>query len=174
MKESLPMVGESRLKVHLEGEGFREVFEGTADEVMKAMIAFLTRVYPTFDIAQRLTFAPDITQLSEKLTGIAQVAPEGLILLAGRELPAEEAVCITLLGAYVVNRLGKLGRESMSSSELSKTTGKALKTIVNQLALLVDDGMVERVGRGEYRITSMGIRHAEEILQRLKAGKETT
>jgi len=41
----------------------------------------------------------------------------------------------------------------------------------NQLAWMVNDGIVDRVGRGEYRITSMGIKKTEEILKQLKNKK---
>ncbi|MEM3041462.1 MAG: hypothetical protein QXG97_05510, partial [Nitrososphaerota archaeon] len=54
--------------------------------------------------------------------------------------------------------------DSLTALGLAKVTGKALKTVSNQVAWMVDDGLVERVGRGEYRITSLGIKRAQEII----------
>ncbi|MFQ6076906.1 MAG: hypothetical protein ACE5Z5_12400 [Candidatus Bathyarchaeia archaeon] len=163
------MGSQPKLRVHVEFDGHRQDFEGTADEVLKAFITFLNRTYPTFKVARRLMFTPDLVKLSETLVGVVEIAPEGLLLTSGRELPAEEAICLTLLGVYVASGLGKLDRESMSPRELSQTTGKALRTISNQLAWMVDEGIVRRVGRGEYQIGSRGIKRAEEIIQRIKS-----
>jgi len=60
--------------------------------------------------------------------------------------------------------------DSLSAAGLAKATGKALKTVANQVAWMVDEGLIERVGRGEYRITSRGIKRAEEIAVNLKKG----
>ena len=120
------------------------------------------KVYPALEMARKLTFAPDLTRLSEALVGIVELTPEG-VLLNRRELSAEQAILICLLGGYVGYRLGRWESDSMSASVLSKVSGKALKTISNQIALMVDEGLVERVGRSEYRITSLGIKRAEAI-----------
>ena len=92
----------------------------------------------------------------------------------GRSVGAgdEEAIIISLVGSYVGYRLGKADRDNDSANGLAKTTGKALKTISNQLAWMIDDGLVERVDRGRYRITSLGITHFEQIAEKYTAGKE--
>jgi predicted transcriptional regulator len=56
----------------------------------------------------------------------------------------------------------------LSTNELAKVTGKAMKTMFNQLAWMVNDGIVERVERGEYRLTSRGIKKTEEVIRQLK------
>ena len=157
------------LKVHVEFGESKADFEGKPDDIIKAFLTFLNNVYPTFELAQKLLFNLDITKIAEILIGIIEFAPEGLLLMV-QDRPAEEAILISLLGVYVGNKLKKIESESISAIGLSKTTGKALKTISNQLAWMVDDNLVERIGRGEYKITSMGIKRAEKILQDLKIG----
>ena len=159
------------LKVHVEFGDAKADFEGNPDDVAKAFLTFLNKIHPTFELAQRLTFNPDLAKLSEGLVGILKFTPEGAILVF-TELPADEAIILSLVGVYVGSRLGRVTNDAMSANGLSKMTGKALKTISNQLAWMVDYGLVERVGRGEYRITSIGIMRSEKILQELKTERE--
>ena len=156
------------LKVHVEFGDSKADFEGNPDDVTKAFLAFLSGTYPAFELAKRLTFTPDIAKLAENLVGIIEFSPEGL-LVTFQDLPAEEAILLSLIGAYLGYKFGKIGSDALSAVGLSKTTGKALKTVSNQLAWMVDDGLVERIGRGEYRITSAGIKRSEKIIQEIKA-----
>ena len=163
------VANQQNLKVHVEFGGSKADFEGNPDMVAKAFLSFLSNTYPAFELAQKLSFSQDIVKLAEALVSIIEYAPEGLLLTA-QDIPAEEAILISLLGIHVGNKLGKVVSESISAINLSKITGKALKTISNQLAWMVDDSLVERIGRGEYKITSMGIKRSEKILQELKTG----
>jgi len=156
-----------KLKLHLEIGDTKVDLEGDPDTVIRGLLTQLAQVYPALELARKLTFFPDLAKLSEILTGIIEFAPEG-ILLNRRELSAEQVILICLLGGYIGHKLGRVESDSMSTSVLSKVSGKALKTISNQIALMVDEGLVERVGRSEYRITSLGIKRAEAIAGGLK------
>ena len=156
-----------RLKLHFEIDDAKVDLEGDPDQVTRELLTYLTKVYPTLEIARKLTFVPDLAKLSEALAYIIEFTPEG-ILFNRKELSAEQAILICLVGAYVGYRLGRAESDSMSASVLSKVSGKALKTISNQIALMVDEGLVERVGRSEYRITSLGIKRAETLAGGLK------
>ena len=165
------MSNSGKLKVHVEFGELIEDFEGNPDEVVRAFLISLSRIYPALELANKLVFQPDLSSLSNSLEGLIKFTPEGLLLLAG-EIPAEEAIMIALVGDYVGYKLGKLDFDTDSANGLGKTTGKALKTISNQLAWMVDDGLVERVDRGRYRITSLGITRFEQIAERLGVEKE--
>jgi len=156
-----------KLKIHVEFGELREDFEGNPDEVVRAFLTSLSKVYPSLELAKKLTFQPDLAKLAESLVGLVEFAPEGLLVQAG-EAPADEAIIISLVGGYVGYRLGKTGDDTSTADGLAKTTGKALKTVSNQLAWIVDDGLVERVERGKYRITSLGIKRFEQIAERLR------
>lgn len=164
------MSSQQNLKIHVEFGEAKADFEGSPDAVTKEFLTFLNKVYPTFELAQKLIFNPDSAKLAEELVGVIKFTPEGAIL-EYTESPADEAIILSLVGIYVGNKLGKIPNDSLSANGLSKMTGKALKTISNQLAWMVDDGLIERVGRGEYRITSVGIMRSEKTFQELKAGK---
>jgi hypothetical protein len=162
------MSGQNNLKVHLEFGEVKADFEGDVNQVFESIIHFLTEVYPNLEILRNLVYNPDITNLATKLVGRVEITAEGPILISGSELSAREAACITLLGAQVGNKLGKLTKESLSSGDLAKITGKARKTISNEVPGLVADGLVERTAEGEYKLTILGIRKTEDIITERK------
>jgi hypothetical protein len=154
--------GQQRLKLHVETGETRIDIEGDPDTVSREFLRQLAEVYPALELAKRLTYAPDIAKLSESLVGILEFASEG-ILLNRRDLSAEQAILVCLLGGFVGYRIGRRDADYMSASTLSKASGKAVKTISNQLALMVDEGLVEKLGKGDHRITSHGIKKAEAV-----------
>ena len=158
-----------KLRMHLEVGDVKVDLEGEADDVVRGLLTQLAKVFPSLELARKLSFNPDLAELSDSLAEVVEFAPEGLLLDA-KELPADEATVVTLLGMYVGYRLGKVQSESLPALGLAKATGKALKTVANQIAWMVDEGLVERVGRGEYCITSLGIKHAQSIILELKKG----
>jgi hypothetical protein len=158
------------LRVHIEFGQEKLDFEGTPDEVFKAFTDFVNKMYPAFEVARQLVFMPDIRKLAESLVGVVEIGMEGPILISGRELSTDETILFALLGSYIGNRLAKLQKSSLSSNELSKTTGKAYKTIMNQLPKMLDDGSVEKIDK-EYKISDFGIIQAQNIITNYKASK---
>ncbi|MFH0748499.1 MAG: hypothetical protein V1915_01050 [Candidatus Bathyarchaeota archaeon] len=165
------MSNHDRLKVHVELGELKQDFEGTPDEIVKAFLTSLANIYPSLELAKKLVFQPDLSRLAENLVGLVKFAPEGLLVLT-QETPSEEAIMISLVGSYVGYRLGKIDSDTDSANGLAKTTGKALKTISNQLAWMIDDNLVERVDRGRYKITSLGITKFEQIIEKIQRGRE--
>jgi hypothetical protein len=161
---------QSSLRLHVEFGQEKLDFEGNPDEVFKAFMDFLNKIYPTLELARQLTFMPDLRRLAESLIGIIEIGTEGPILVSGRELPADETILLVLLGSYIGKRLAKLQRTSLSPNELSKATGKAYKTVMNQVPKLLDEGLAEKVDK-EYRISDFGIIRAQNIVTKYKASK---
>jgi hypothetical protein len=159
------MSSKDRLKLHVEWGEFTEDLEGNPDDVVRALMLSLSQLYPSLKLTRQLIFQPDLTRLADSLIGLVEFAPEGILVLAG-ESPAEEAIVIALVGSYVGYQLGQIDDDRCSAMNLAKYTGKALKTISNQLAWMVDEGLVERVERGKYRIASLGIKRFERIASR--------
>ncbi len=166
------MSDREKLKIHVEFGDFREDLEGNPDDVVKTLLISLSNIYPSLELARKLVFQPDLSRLADSLAGLVKFAPDGLIVLVG-EAPAEETIIISLVGSYVGYKLGKIPSDADSANGLAKTTGKALKTISNQLAWMIDDGLVERIGRGSYRITSRGIQRFEQITVKQRTKEDT-
>jgi hypothetical protein len=153
--------------VHVEHGEFQADFEGSPEAVSVAFLDFLNKAYPAFKLASRLIFKPDVIQLAQALEGVIEYSSDGLLLTSG-DLTSDEAIVLTLLGVYVGRKLGVSVEASVSVTHIATASGKASKTVLNQLKGMIDNGLVERVGRGEYQITSQGIKRAENVLHDVK------
>jgi len=163
----------AKLRVHVEFGGMTATFEGDADEVFKALSHSLVQACPNLETIQRLVYAPDLVRISENLVGLVELTSEGPILVSVGDLSASKVMCLALLGAYIGHRFGKLSKGTLSSSELSRITGKAKKTVMNELPQLVSRGYAERTSEGEYLITTLGVKETEKIIENHKAEKKS-
>ena len=161
MKES------EKVKVHIEIGDARANFEGDVDQVFELTARFLTQICPSLKVLRRLIYTPDITKLAEKIVGLIEISPKGP-MLSNFDVPTRDAVCLILLGAYLGKVLGILGKDSISSRDLARIIGKARKTVSNEMPRLVSEGVVERTSEGEYRLTILGIKKTEKIIERYK------
>ncbi|MEM3045800.1 MAG: hypothetical protein QW057_01805 [Candidatus Bathyarchaeia archaeon] len=145
-------------------------FTGASDEVVRALMGFLAKVMPSLELIQSLTLTVDAEELLAKLKGVIAITKEGVVLTVPREgLGEREAIMLHLTRMYVANLLGRRERDSLPIAELLAVTGSKPGTVAARLSEMVDLGHVERVGRGEYRVTTLGLKSClEEILPRMK------
>jgi len=166
------LVEEHKIKAHLEYENFKVDVEGEPDEVFHAVVDFLNRVFPSLKAVLNITFTVDFMKLTEDASRILKVSPDGPILASGINLAADDAITSSLVGAYLGYELKKLPDASLSIQDLSKIIGKTVKTVSNQIAGALKEGIVKKVGKGRYQITNVGVAHFQEtIIPRLKALK---
>jgi len=167
------LVEEHKIKAHLEFEDFKVDVEGGPDEIFHAVVDFLNRVFPSLEAVSKVTFTVDLMKLMEDASKILKVAPEGPILASGINLAADDAITSSLIGAYLGYELKKLSDPSLSIQDLSKIIGKTTKTVSNQIAGALKEGIVKKVGKGRYQITNVGVAHFQEtVIPRLKALEE--
>lgn len=166
------MVDEHRIKAHLEYDDFEVDMEGGPDEVFHAVVDFLNRIFPSLEVVSKVTFTVDLMKLMEEASQIVKVAPDGPILVSGIRLTAGDAITSSLVGAHVGYKLKKLREPFLSIQDLSKIIGKAVKTVRNQIAGALKEGIAKKAGRGKYQITNVGIAHFQEtIIPRFEALK---
>ncbi|RLI23982.1 MAG: hypothetical protein DRO52_06195 [Candidatus Hecatellales archaeon] len=163
------------IKIHVEFGENRLDFEGSPEEAVRALLAFLQNAYPAYEMARRLTLTVDLEELLKSLEGVLAFTPEGPVILAGRErlergLSIRELILLHLVKAYVGFRLGKLPRESLSVDELLKATGGKVGAVAGRLSEMVSEELIERLGRAEYKITTYGVKHfLESILPKVRS-----
>ena len=166
------MVDEHMIKAHLEYEGLKVNIEGGPDEVFHAIVDFLNRIFPSLEVVSKATFTVDFVKLMEDASQIVKIAPEGPILVSEAKLTADDAITSSLVGAYVGYKLKKISDPFLSIQDLSEIIGKAVKTVRNQIAGALKEGIIKKAGRGKYQITNMGIVHFQEtIIPRSKGFK---
>lgn len=159
------------VKVHLEFGEIKADFEGEVNQVFESILRFLSQVCPAIEIVQKIIYMPDLINMMNNIVGILEITSEGPLINPMIDLSAKNAICLALLGAYIGNRVGKLQKDTLSVNDLSKSTRKARKTISNDIPKLIESGLVEKVSEGEYRITQLGMRKAEEIISALREDK---
>lgn len=143
-----------RISAQIKGEQFS--FEGSVDEAISAFLTFISKIYPSYEVVSKITLTIDDEKLFKDFAGIIAVAPEGPALLK-RDIATDQGVAFCLIGARIGFKMGKLVKETLTSDELTKSVGKSSGTIANELTKMTKQGLVHRVGKGEYKITTAGI-----------------
>lgn len=161
-------MNEEKLKVHIEFGQAKADFEGDINEVFELTIKFLTQIYPRLEVLQRIIYTPDVIELARRIEGLVEITSDGLILPSNLDVPARDAICLALLGAYLGKALGKLPKDALSTRDLARIIGKARKTVSNEVPRLISDGLIERTPEGEYRLTTPGIRKTELFIEEYK------
>ncbi|MCW3987677.1 hypothetical protein DRO66_01460 [Candidatus Bathyarchaeota archaeon] len=151
--------------------GLEVKFSGDINEVVRFFLEFLNKMLPTYELVSRLTLTIDLEKLVTGVEGIIAITPEGLIVIISQELLGErEVILLHLVKTYIGYQLGKLDLDIMSISDIISITSGKPSSSAARLSELVQMNWVERAGRGEYRITTYGIKSfSEEILPKIKA-----
>jgi DNA-binding transcriptional ArsR family regulator len=156
-----------QIKVQVELNGLRHVVEGDSDQVIREVIQFISRVCPPFDIASRLVWSPDYAKMLETISKLAKISSSGEIIITELVPSADQAIGLVLLCTHVANKFGKRMNDEMSVEEISSAAGKAVKTVRNTLVEMVKAGLVERTGRGTYKISTNGLIEVQEAAKEL-------
>ena len=171
-------IKEKKLDVQLKCGDFEARFSGSIDEVIRCFFKFLSEVYPTYETLSQITITVDMEALLRELKDIMAVTPEGVVLLKppeGVTLIDREMIGLHLIRVYVGKKLGLLDSDSLPMVDLLKFTGGKSGAIAGRLSEMVNEGLVERVGRGEYRTTTLGIKMImDSVIQRFKGKKEAS
>jgi len=159
-----------RLKVTIEWKDMKHVAEGDADTVFKEVTAFIIKIFPTLEPLSKIMFTPDFTAMLTDLSSLVNIGPNGEIILLRSGLSADQAIGLTLLGSQVASKIGKKPSDDMSVEELASSIRKTSKTVRNTVVEMCKTALVERTGRGTYRITTIGMK---ELLDDVKAMLES-
>lgn len=162
------MSAPKKIKVQLECGELKHTVEGDAEEAIREIVKFLSSVYPIYDVASKLIYAPDYVEILENVSEFVNFAPSGEAILLKQFSSTDAAIGAILLAADAAHKLGKRESNSLSVEELARALGKAEKTVRNTLSEMIKAGVVERVDKGTYRITVAGIREVNESMKALK------
>ena len=154
----------SQIKVHVEVNGMCYEASGTVEETIPQVLQFLSQVVPTYDLARKLVYVPNLAGLADKVSGFAKMTNTGQLLLTQGDLSADKAVTTVLFMAYLAGKMSKREADSLSIEEIAAAVGKAPKTIRNVIVDLQKSSLIERIGRGTYRITPRGLMQLESSL----------
>jgi hypothetical protein len=168
------MTQPSQIKVQVELNGLKHVVEGNSDHVIREVIGFISRVCPPFDITSRLIWSPDYARMLEDVSKLARIAPSGEIVVTEIVPSSDQAIGLVLLCAHIAHEFGKRTNDELSVEEISTAIGKAVKTVRNTLVEMLKAGLVERTGRGTYRISVNGLIQVQESAKELNENQNSS
>lgn len=161
---------EERVEVLVRYQDMEIRLTGSVDDVIRAFLQFMSKVIPNYELASGLTLTVDLEGLLRGLEGVIALTPEGIIITIPKErLSERDLILLHLVKASIGHQLGRLERDSVSISSILSLTGGKPSTTAARLSELVDLDWVERVGRGEYRVTTYGVaQFQEQVLPKIK------
>jgi hypothetical protein len=162
-----------QVKIHIDVGEMHYDGAGSVDEIIPQIMQFLIQTVPTYDTAKKLIYIPDLAGLADKVSEFARMTTTGQLLLTRINMPAEKAITVLLFMAQLANKMGKRDTDSLSIEEISTGIGRAPKTIRNVLVQIQRTGLIDRVDRGRYRITSKGLMELERSLTIPQGGGPT-
>lgn len=163
-----------KLKVTIKYGSLESTCEGSADEVLKFVFQFIRDVYPDYEIVSGLTLTVDLEELLRRLKGVISFLPKGrpVILKPIGRLTDSDLILTYLVATYAGNQMGMAEKGNLSMAELLEKTGKSAGTIAGRLSELAGNLYVDRVGRGEYKVTEYGVKKfMDDILPILEETK---
>jgi hypothetical protein len=147
------------IEVVLKHSGVENRIIGSPETVVKELLSYFSKVYPSIELVSKLILSVDSVEFLQSCAGILAVSPEGLVVLRDlKNLKDKELMMIHLAGSRLQHQMGKKEADTLSLDEITKTTGRSTGTVAGRLSELCNEQLVERVGKGSYRLTTMGTR----------------
>jgi len=151
-------------------------FAGKPDDVIRSFFGFMSKILPAYELVSELTLTVDLEKLLKSIKGLIAFTPEGPVITVPKERMGGERniIMLNLVKAHVGYKTGRLEKDSLSTVEIQSLTGGKTGTVGARLSELTGLGWVERVGRGEYRISTLGVKSfLDEVLPKIKFEEET-
>ncbi len=147
------------LEVTVKHQGIENKIIGTPDGVIRELLAYFSKVYPSLELTTKLVLTVDSAEFLQSISGTLASSQEGLVILKDVSgLRDKELMMLHLAGAKLLNLLGKKENDTITLDEITKATGRSTGTVAGRLSELCNEQLVERVGKGSYRLTTMGAR----------------
>jgi predicted transcriptional regulator len=154
-----------QVKVQIDIDGIHFESSGTAEELIPQILQFVSHTIPTYDLARKLMYVPDLAGMADRVSEFAKMTNSSQLLLTQNELPAERSISIVLFMAHLAAKFAKRPSDSLNIEEIATAVSKAPKTIRNTIVNMQKTGLIERTDRGNYRITQKGLMDLEDSLK---------
>jgi predicted transcriptional regulator len=154
-----------QVRIQIDANGMHYESSGAAEEVVPQILRFLSEAVPTYDLARRLMYVPDLAAIADRTYEIGKMTSTSQLLLTRNDLPAERLISVVLFMAHLAAKIAKRATDALNIEEISTAVGKAPKTIRNTIVNMQRAGLMERADRGSYRITQKGLMELENSLR---------
>ena len=151
--------------------GIEKKILGPSDAVLKELVSYMSTVYPSLELVSKIILTVDAREFMESCSGVLAASPEGLVVLKDvSHLRDRELLMLHLAGARLMDILGKKENDALSLEDLTRVMGRPTGTVAGRLSELWKEQLIERVGKGSYRLTTMGARIVVKNLMPRMAG----
>ncbi len=148
--------------VHIKYQETEQTFTGDANQVWISINRFFSEMIPALQTVKKALLTVDLESLIEDCKNVIAVAPEGPVLLVSRQkLTDNETLTLQLLATYIGNKLGQ-SKDYLTKEELQAGLGKNAKITSTRLGELCREGLATKTEKGNYRITTLGIKRSQE------------
>ena len=148
--------------VHIKYQETEQTFTGDANQVWISINRFFSEMIPALKTVKKALLTVDLESLIEDCKNVIAVAPEGPVLLVSRQkLTDNQTLTLQLLATYIGNKLGQ-SKDYLTKEELQAGLGKNAKITSTRLGELCREGLATKTEKGNYRITTLGIKRFQE------------
>ena len=161
----------TQIEVTIRYRDVEKTIKGTPEDVFRGVFQFLSETIPALAVVSKITLTVNFADFLKDAAGVFAVTPEGVVILTPLEaLTDRELVLLYLVRAKVGFETGRSEKETLLASDLISFTSKGSGTVAGRLSELSGEGLVERTGKGEYRVTTFGLhRFRQDVLPKLKS-----
>lgn len=147
------------VEVTVRHQGVESKIIGSPDGVVRELLAYFSKVFPSVDLVSKLIVSVDSSEFLQSCTGVLASSAEGPVVLKNVDsLRDKELLLLHLAGSRLTHTLGRRDTDTVTLEEITKATGRSTGTVAGRLSELYAEQLVDRVGKGSYRLTTMGVR----------------
>jgi hypothetical protein len=149
----------------------QKTIKGNADEVIRELLQFFSKVYPQLELISRISLSVDLETFLKSCEGILALTPEGIAVTADTShLKDRELIMLHLARTRAGHMLGKSEKDTVRLSDLVVAAKSKTGTVAGRLSEMCSEGIVERLAKGEYRATTSGVDYfIKNIAPKLKS-----
>jgi len=164
-------MSEKSVEVTLRFKGVEKTVAGTADEVVREMLLFFSKLYPQLELIDKISLSVDMNEFLKACEGVIALTPEGMALTADTShLTDKELIMLHLAKTRAGHMLGKLQQDTLRLNDLVVAAKSKAGTVAGRLSEMRSEEIVERLAKGEYRATTSGLDYfIKTVVPKLKS-----
>jgi len=149
---------EPKIEVTIKYKDLEKKVSGNADQVIREIFSFISGVLPQLQFISRISLTVDMQELLSACEGVFAVTPEGVVVPVPTDnLTDKELILLHLTKAKVGYIAGKDARDTLLIGDLIAATKRSAGTVAGRLSEMCSEGLVDRIGKGEYKATTYGL-----------------
>jgi hypothetical protein len=146
------------VEVWIKYNNLEKKIKGDASEVIRELISFMSENIPKLELISKLTLTVNEEKLLSSCSEIMKLTPEGVVVIVPTEhLTDRELILLHLAKVHIGYITKNLDSERALIGDLITYTKKTAGTVAGRISEMCTEGLVERIGKGEYRITTYGL-----------------